>query len=138
MHVKIFKFCYFLKIIDCLRKNDEYKYFSTWRGWFEISIHKISLSEDCGIKLQQVLSNNFDRKSVYKEQCNKKWISSSTQSFEQSLHNPSSMGSPWYLPVSIRRGKIPHLNWARIDRKYLHKSIATYFSLPRKISCHKL
>ena len=69
---KNIKFCYILKIIDCLRENDEYKYFATWRGYFEISIHKISLSEDCGIKLQRVLSNNFDRKSVYKEQCNKK------------------------------------------------------------------
>ena len=59
-----------LKIIDCLRENDEYKYFATWRGYFEISIHKIFLSENCGIKLQPVLS--FIRKSLYKEQCNKK------------------------------------------------------------------
>ena len=72
MHIKCLILFIFLKIIDCLRENDEYKYFANWRGWFEISIHKISLSEDCGIKLQPLLSNNFDRKSVYKEQCNKK------------------------------------------------------------------
>ena len=100
MHIKIYNFVTFWKS-DCQRENDEYKYFA-WRGLFEISIQKISLSEDCGIKLQPVLSNNFVRKSVYKEQCNKKLISSSTQLFEQGLHNLSSKGSLWYLPVSER------------------------------------
>ena len=96
-----------MKIIDCLRENDENKYYDTCREWFEISIHKIYLSDDCGIKLQPVLSTNFDRKSVYMYKVNFVFYTV----LEQSLHNVSSTGSPWYLPVSIRRGKIPHLNW---------------------------
>ena len=33
-----------------------------------------------------------------------------------------------YRPVSIRKGSIPHLNCAKIDRSLLFKFIKTYFS----------
>ena len=78
------------------------------------------------------LSNNFDRKSVYKEQWNKKWISSSTQLFERSLHNLSSTGSQRY---TVKGYMDVTCNLVIIVNDWLVQSVYRWFiGLPSPIS----
>ena len=91
-----------LKIIYCLCENDNCKYVVTWQGWFEIRIHKISLSEDCGIRFKwvkkktQLLSN-----STPTENANWALVKFGTCLIRHlgfaNLHYRSSTGFPWYL-----------------------------------------
>ena len=48
---------------------------------------------------------------------------------DNSLHNWSSKGSPWFLPVSIRRGKITHLNYAKSARLFCLGLISSHLRI---------
>lgn len=85
--------------------------------WANIIIHHLKFPLTDKDQYFQIVF--YDNCYIYKKQCNKKWNSSSTPLLVQKTQILSSLGSPWNIPVLILIGIIPHLNWAKVDRKYL-------------------
>ena len=75
-------------------------------------------------------ADNKFRSSRYASQTKTKWNSSSTSPSLHMVHTRSSTLVLVYLPVSILRGKIPHLNCAYRDLCARGIYISTYFSVP--------